>query len=235
MIMRTLSHSLFAACVCSCLLLVRTSVAQPLTWHDSKSNAMSSALSQGKLVLLMAGRHTCPNCNYMQGTVCETVSPPIKALIQSQFVPWFCAVDTSTEWYAYASGLGAWTLPMICCIDPANPDVYLDRTTAIQDTQVFYDRLLAQAGNQTATSRIGQCCISNGRISLTLTNLVIGKTNVIERSVDLKSWTSVGDRIGLHGGKVKQILGGIPSGLYRLFPSRWLPCLNVAGVRVAAV
>jgi len=161
--------------------------AQSLQWQDSKSNAMAMALSQGKRVLLMAGRHTCGNCNYMQNVVCESVSPPIKNFIQAKFVPWFCVVDTSTEWYPYASGLGSFTTPLICCIDPHQPDVYLDRTTGIQAPQTFYTRLLSQAGGVVIT----QCSISQGRISLSLTNLVLGQTNCIERSVDLGNWTTI--------------------------------------------
>ena len=51
-------------------------------------------------------------------------------------------MDSSTEWYDYASGLGNFTLPLICIIDPNDSDTYLDRTTDVQDSQVFYSRLL---------------------------------------------------------------------------------------------
>jgi hypothetical protein len=161
--------------------------AQSLQWQDSKSNAMAMALSQGKRVLLMAGRHTCGNCNYMQNVVCESLSPPIKSLIQSKFVPWFCVVDTSTEWYPYATGLGSFTTPLICCIDPHQPNVYLDRTTGIQEPQPFYARLLSRAVSAVAM----QCDISQGRVSLALKNLLLGQTNRVERSVDLKNWATV--------------------------------------------
>ena len=116
--------------------------AENLAWQDSKSAAVSLALSQGKHVLLLAGRETCGNCQYMKYTVCESISPPIRDLIDESYVPWFCNVDSSTEWYTYASGLGKFILPMICIIDPNDEDNYLDRTTGVQDTQVFYERLL---------------------------------------------------------------------------------------------
>jgi hypothetical protein len=77
----------------------------------------------------------------MRFTVCESTSPPIKDLIQEHYIPWYCDVDTSTEWYTYASGLGSFTLPLIAVIDPVSPDTYLNRTTAIQSAADFYTRL----------------------------------------------------------------------------------------------
>ena len=116
-----------------------------LTWLKSKTDAMSAAKSQGKLVLLLAGRDTCGNCQYMLNTVCESLSPPVEALIQDRYVPWYSEVDSNADWQPYASGLGSFTLPLICCIDPNTTNQYLDRTTDIQTAQVFYDRLLADA------------------------------------------------------------------------------------------
>jgi hypothetical protein len=113
-----------------------------LVWQTSKRAAVSMAKAQGKYILLFGGRETCPNCQYMINTVFESTSPPIKDLIEQSYIPWYCNVDNSTEWYDYASGLGAFTLPLICIIDPNDSDTYLDRTTDVQDTQVFYSRLL---------------------------------------------------------------------------------------------
>lgn len=113
-----------------------------LVWQTSKQTAVSMAKAQGKHILLLGGRETCGNCQYMRYTVCESTSPPIRVLIEQSYIPWFCDVDNSTEWYDYASGLGNFYLPLICVIDPNNSDTYLDRTTSIQDIQVFYSRLL---------------------------------------------------------------------------------------------
>ena len=155
---------------------------------------MAEARSQGKLVLLMAGRHTCGNCNWMQNTVCETTSPPIAQLIQERFVPWFCVVDSSDEWWPYAAGLESYTLPLLCCIDPANPGGYLDRTTGIQDPEAFYARLGAWGGGSaTSTVQIQRCLVINGRITLALTNLVSGKNTRVERSLDLKTWMPIAE------------------------------------------
>jgi hypothetical protein len=50
---------------------------------------------------------------------------------------------TSTEWYPYAAGLGAYTLPLICAIDPQAPAQYLDRTTGLEEVNEFHARLQA--------------------------------------------------------------------------------------------
>jgi hypothetical protein len=116
--------------------------ADDLVWRTSKEVAVSTARSQGKYILLLAGREICGNCNYMRYTVCESVSPAVRDLIEESFVPWFCDVDASTEWGIYSYGLGNFTLPLICVIDPNDPDKYLDRTTAIQGVEEFHTRLL---------------------------------------------------------------------------------------------
>jgi hypothetical protein len=114
-----------------------------LVWQTSKETAVSMAKDQGKDILLFGGRSGCLNCEYML-SVCESESPPIKALIEDEYIPWYCDVDnldTSQEWVVFASGLGTFTLPLICIIDPNDSDTYVDRTTNVQDTQVFYLRL----------------------------------------------------------------------------------------------
>ena len=114
---------------------------ESLTWIASKAEAMSLALAQGKQVLLMAGRPTCGNCRYMQDTVCESADPPIREEILAHYIPWYVHVDESNEWWPYASGLGEFFLPLICRIDPADPDRYLDRTTGVQYPDDFYNRI----------------------------------------------------------------------------------------------
>lgn len=117
-----------------------------LVWQTSKETAVSMAKEQGKYILLFVGREICPNCEYMINTVFESTSPPIKTLIEKEYILWYSHVDTSQEWIVYASGLGNFTLPLMCIIDPNDSDTYLDRTTGIQqyypDYQPFYSRLL---------------------------------------------------------------------------------------------
>ena len=152
-----------------------------LTWLESETDAMSAAKSQGKLVLLLAGKPTCSHCQYMLTNVCESLSPPVKALIQDRYVPWHCDVNTSADWQPYASELGSFTLPLICCIDPNTANQYLDRTTGTQAAQDFYDRLLADA---MANGPSIQFSLTQGMVSLMITNLTVGIPNRVERSFD---------------------------------------------------
>ena len=116
-------------------------ISDTLSWVTSRDEAVSAARAQGKTILLLAGRETCSNTIYMRDTVCQKDDPPIRETIENHYIPWFCDVDSSTEWYSYASGMDSVTLPLICRIDPDNPDAYIDRTTGVQDTDVFYNRL----------------------------------------------------------------------------------------------
>lgn len=114
---------------------------EELTWVDSKFEAMSLALAQGKKVLLMAGSPSCSNCQYMKDTVCESSNPPIHDEILEGYIPWFSDWYESEDYYPYTSGLSYVTFPMICRIDPAHPDEFIDRTTGVQQVDDFYNRL----------------------------------------------------------------------------------------------
>jgi hypothetical protein len=162
-----------------------------LTWLASKADAMSAAKSQGKLVLLLAGRSSCGTCQYMRNTVCESLSPPVKELIQERYVPWYCDVDSQAEWLPYASGLGVFSLPLICLIDPNTTNQYLDRTTGTQTAQVFYDRLLVAARSNQPSIQVS---LTQGMASFMITKLTVGITNCVERSFDLSDrggWSAV--------------------------------------------
>lgn len=111
----------------------------PIEWCESRAAAVELALNSGRLILLLAGRETCSNCRYMKYAVCETNS--VRAILDTDYVCWFCPVDTSTEENPYTGGLGSYTLPLICVIDPGDPLAYLDRTTGIQYEPTFVPRL----------------------------------------------------------------------------------------------
>jgi len=83
----------------------------------------------------------------MKFTVCESINPPVKELLQRYFVLWYCPVDSSSEWGQYAAGLGSFTLPLISVISTADSENYLDRTTAVQSPNSFYVRLKAHIGD----------------------------------------------------------------------------------------
>lgn len=120
---------------------------QELQWLNNRDDAMAAARSAGKWVVLLAGRDSCDSCYYMKTVVAESVEPPVKALITQYFVLWYSPIDNSTECLAYTDGLGtSWTLPLICVIDPAQPNKYVDRSVGIQMSATFYQRLLGHTG-----------------------------------------------------------------------------------------
>ena len=124
-----------------CLMLLTTAQAAPIVWKTTRAQAVAAAQASGKLILLMAGRESCGHCQQMKYTVCEL--PSIRPIIDAHYVGWFCVVDTSTEWLSYATGLGGFTTPLMCVIDPNDPLHYLDRSTSSQTESVFKTRLLS--------------------------------------------------------------------------------------------
>jgi len=185
----------------SCLVTSSSiSQAQPLTWIDSQDQALSLATNQGKMILLLAGRPGCANCDSMHDTVCESVTPPVKALIQEGYVPWYCDIDNSNEWRTYGADLTSFTLPMICIINPTNAAVYVDRSFNIQPAKTFYPRLLNQAGFQMTNAHINSIFVSNGVARIELNQLTFGATNYLERSFDIQPpapWESTTNFVSL--------------------------------------
>jgi hypothetical protein len=192
--------------------------AQPLTWIDSRDQALSLATNQGKMILLLAGRPGCAECDYMHDTVCESVTPPVKALIQEGYVPWYCNLDNSNDWKPYGADLASFTLPMICIINPTNAAVYVDRSFNIQLAMTFYSRLLNQAGFQMTNAHINSIYVSNGVARIEMNQLTFGATNYLERSFDIQppaSWESTTNLVSLTRTNILE--DPVPSGLDRVF------------------
>lgn len=174
--------------------------AQPLTWVHSQSQALELAQNQGKLILLLAGRDSCAECDYMHNTVCESTDPPVKALIQDAYVPWYCDIDFSDEWKPYAAGMSSFPLPLICTIHPTNATGYLDRSVNLQLPNTFYSRLLSIAGIQLTNAHIHSLSVGNGVARINLSQLTFGATHSLERSLDLRQpegWIPVTNFVSL--------------------------------------
>lgn len=116
--------------------------ATELKWEKSAVSAFSKAMSEKKKIILFVGRESCGNCRYMITQVFESEKPPVKTLLENNFILWFSNADKSTEWYRTARGLRDIPLPLICIIDPDSDKVYEDRTTDVQHSPDFYSRLL---------------------------------------------------------------------------------------------
>ena len=126
----------------SCILFTMSAQARPLSWTGSRADAVAAAQASGKFILLVAGRNTCPNTQFMRYDMCERTG--IESVINERYICWYCNIDFSSEHRVYTSGLGGYTLPLICVIDPADPTHYLDRTTNRQTSEsAFRARLLS--------------------------------------------------------------------------------------------
>jgi hypothetical protein len=178
---RTLAGSVY------CLVLgASICQAQPLTWLSSRDEAFAAAQSQGKMILLLAGRDDCAECIYMHDTVCELAEPPIKALIQDAYVPWYCNISVSEEWKPYATGLSSIPLPLICTLNPTNAAGYMDRSVSIQLAPTFYSRLLIFAGLDFTNACITSISLNNGVALISMNQLGFGLTHYLERSLDMQ-------------------------------------------------
>lgn len=130
-----------------------------LTWAKDRTTAVAAAKSQGKKIILLAGRETCPTTTGMRDIACESprinsathlpepLDPLIKRLIWERFIPWFIDIDRIPDdtqlytWYRPGDGKD-YFLPMIAVIDPANPQTYVDRSYGNQNFKTLYDWLL---------------------------------------------------------------------------------------------
>lgn len=194
-----MKHRSISALVLACLFITSPTVAiaDPIEWQSTREGAVEQALNSGKLILLLAGRETCGNCQYMKSTVLETTN--VRQVIDNNYICWFCPVDSSTEWYAYASGLGSFTLPLMCVIDPGAPTSYLDRTTSIQSAPEFESRLL----DRLPTIPI-EVSIQAGSGLLTLEWSSESQLNYrVLKSTDLVFWDFEGSIIAGSGTKVE--------------------------------
>jgi hypothetical protein len=157
----------------SCAWLPGEARAEPLAWVTNQAaTAIATAKSQGKLILLLAGRDSCGYCQYMKKTVCETLDPPINTVLQDYYVPWYCQVDVCSDWRPYADGLGTFSLPLICVIDPHHPQAYLDSTTGVQPPEPFLQRLLQYVKVTTAPPppKLKIRRAANGQLEITWPN-----------------------------------------------------------------
>jgi len=100
------------------------------SWVTSRADALATAKANGKRILIVCGRDTCSNTSYTRFTACEDAS--VKPLLIEGYVLWYCNCDEQWEDYAYyTSGLGGYTLPLVCIIDPVKPEEYVARSTGL--------------------------------------------------------------------------------------------------------
>lgn len=114
-----------------------------LTWESGADAAFSTAADSGRQVLLVAGRSSDTYTRRILDLAIQSMWPPLKPLVRQRLVVWFAEVDADPDWEAYATGLDAFNLPLICVVDPASPGTWVDRLTGPQSEETLYAHLKA--------------------------------------------------------------------------------------------
>ena len=97
-------------------------------WRTTKAEAVAAALKTGKKIFLVCGHDGCWNTMTTKNVSCE--EPAVKAALIAKCVLWYS--NCNTQWEendCYMRGLGSFTLPLVCIIDPKDPDNYVKRVT----------------------------------------------------------------------------------------------------------
>ena len=111
-----------------------------LGWCLYRDDAIEAALSEGKRILLVSGRDTCPNTTYLRETACY--DPDVMEILQEGFILWYNDCDNmGEEVWDYAEGLDTYALPLVCVLDPYDMDTYIERSTGFMDEDDLYDFL----------------------------------------------------------------------------------------------
>ncbi len=169
--------------------------ADQIVWETDLDTAIALGKAQGKKILLVGGDKDCAVTQYMKQGACESVSPPIKSVIEQYFIPWYSERSDLgiyfTQWSYYAKGIvGSFNLPLICVIDPNDSGNFLDRTTGKQDLQVFYSRLLQYSTPQ-CTLTISPSVSAFNASSSTGTINVTSSSNCSWTALSNASWITI--------------------------------------------
>lgn len=120
---------------------------EPINWITSRSVAIEKGLSEGKYILMVAGSSGCPYCLKMRYELCESNDPPypIKDVILENYVPWYCDVDSSSEYCYYADCNTP--IPCVRRINPSNPYEFIDGGVGLTSSEIFYNFLMNGLGD----------------------------------------------------------------------------------------
>lgn len=109
----------------------------------TKAEAVGQAMRENKRILLVRGRETCGNT---RATLFSSIpSASVKALVDAGYVLWYSNCDEQQDASSYAAGLGPYTLPLVCILDPQDMSSYVARTTGYQSAAALLELLEANA------------------------------------------------------------------------------------------
>lgn len=112
----------------------------------TKDAAVAAARRMNRRILLVMGRESCWNT---QATLFNSIpSSTVWPLWDTNlgYVLWYSNCDRQSDAYGYASGLGSYTLPLVCIIDPQDMSKYVDRVTGYQNEDALKSFLDRNAG-----------------------------------------------------------------------------------------
>jgi hypothetical protein len=96
-----------------------------IKWLTTKAEALAQAKARNLRIFLLAGKLSCSVTEGMKNLACELQptaaypdNPPIKALIESHFIPWWADINGKghIEYEEYAP-YGSFDMPLMCIID----------------------------------------------------------------------------------------------------------------------
>ena len=167
-------------------LTVRQNSVEFVTTRDE---AVEEAWRDNKRILLVRGRETCGNT---RATLFSTMpSTSIRSLVENGYVLWYSNCDRQTDASMYASGLGSYTLPLVCILDPKDMSAYVARTTGYQSTSALKSLLDANSSWSGLPSPTGAELTGVGA-ALSSTPYSMSATFADGTSLDLKhgvTWT----------------------------------------------
>jgi hypothetical protein len=103
--------------------------ADPMLFQSNKVQAVTAAMAENKLVLLIAGREDCANCTQLEYAILPSINPPLRQFVEEALVYWQCRQDLGyADYMSYVPDLtDGFPIPLICVVDPKDPDNYLMR------------------------------------------------------------------------------------------------------------
>ena len=109
---------------CACLLAAPLRAEILITYSDLNS-AVNNA-TNGKLILMSSGGLGCTDCvEFDAGTLYD---PVVNKLMVEAFVFFNCDMDANCkDWKTYTRDLPSFPLPLVCVINPASPENYVNR------------------------------------------------------------------------------------------------------------
>ena len=96
------------------------------------------------MILTEFGRPACTDCQGMQSYF-QKLSPPLKQWILASCILWNADIDHSSEYLPYVAGLTAYSLPVMCFVDPSKPNQWTARYTGLVPATTMFGYIKGQA------------------------------------------------------------------------------------------